>query len=100
MDNLMIRRYGNLRMGPGRKLMCGAIRNNWYCRRIGEDGKSARHRKQTGKQNGNTLQFLPSPLKSFLKSATDLRERAFRNRRSGAPSSPNRARIAFSMYDW
>ena len=24
-DNLMIRRYGNLRMGPGRKLMCGAI---------------------------------------------------------------------------
>ena len=28
-DNLMIRRYGNLRMGPGRKLMCGAIRNNW-----------------------------------------------------------------------
>ena len=27
-DNLMIRRYGNLRMGPGRKLMCGAIRNN------------------------------------------------------------------------
>ena len=29
LDNLMIRRYGNLRMGPGRKLMCGAIRNNW-----------------------------------------------------------------------
>ena len=28
-DNLMIRRYGNLRMGPGRKLMTGAIRNNW-----------------------------------------------------------------------
>lgn len=28
-DNLMIRRYGNLRMGPGRKLMCGAIRNDW-----------------------------------------------------------------------
>ncbi len=28
-DNLMIRRYGNLRMGPGRKLMCGAVRNNW-----------------------------------------------------------------------
>ena len=28
-DNLMIRRYGNLRMGPGRKLMCGAIRNGW-----------------------------------------------------------------------
>ncbi len=28
-DNLMIRNYGNLRMGPGRKLMCGAIRNNW-----------------------------------------------------------------------
>lgn len=27
-DNLMIRRYGNLRMGPGRKLMCGAIRGN------------------------------------------------------------------------
>lgn len=27
-DNLMIRRYGNLRMGPGRKLMCGAIRDN------------------------------------------------------------------------
>ena len=25
----MIRRYGNLRMGPGRKLMCGAIRNDW-----------------------------------------------------------------------
>ena len=28
-DNLMIRRYGNLRMGPGRKLACGAVRNNW-----------------------------------------------------------------------
>ena len=28
-DNLMIRRYGNLRMGPGRKLMTGSIRNNW-----------------------------------------------------------------------
>ena len=28
-DNLMIRRYGNLRMGPGRKLLCGAIRNDW-----------------------------------------------------------------------
>lgn len=28
LDNLMIRRYGNLRMGPGRKLMCGAIRGN------------------------------------------------------------------------
>lgn len=28
-DNLMIRRYGNLRMGPGRKLNCGAIRNGW-----------------------------------------------------------------------
>ncbi len=28
-DNLMIRRYGNLRMGPGRKLNCGAVRNNW-----------------------------------------------------------------------
>lgn len=28
-DNLMIRRYGNLRMGPGRKLMCGAIRNDF-----------------------------------------------------------------------
>ena len=28
-DNLMIRRYGNLRMGPGRKLMTGAVRNNW-----------------------------------------------------------------------
>ena len=29
MDNLMIRRYGNLRMGPGRKLNCGAVRNGW-----------------------------------------------------------------------
>lgn len=28
-DNLMIRRYGNLRMGPGRKLACGAVRNGW-----------------------------------------------------------------------
>jgi len=28
-DNLMIRRYGNLKMGPGRKLMCGAVRNNY-----------------------------------------------------------------------
>ena len=28
-DNLMIRRYGNLRMGPGRKLNCGAVRNGW-----------------------------------------------------------------------
>ena len=28
-DNLMIRRYGNLRMGPGRKLACGAVRNDW-----------------------------------------------------------------------
>lgn len=28
-DNLMIRRYGNLRMGPGRKLNCGAVRNDW-----------------------------------------------------------------------
>ncbi len=28
-DNLMIRRYGNLRMGPGRKLMCGCVRNNY-----------------------------------------------------------------------
>ena len=25
----MIRRYGNLRMGPGRKLNCGAVRNGW-----------------------------------------------------------------------
>ena len=31
-DNLMIRRYGNLRMGPGRKLMCGCVRNNFrFC---------------------------------------------------------------------
>ncbi len=31
-DNLMIRRYGNLRMGPGRKLMCGCVRNNYrFC---------------------------------------------------------------------
>ena len=28
-DNLMIRRWGNLRMGPGRKLACGAVRNGW-----------------------------------------------------------------------
>ncbi len=28
-DNLMIRRYGKTRMLPGRKLMCGCIRNNW-----------------------------------------------------------------------
>ncbi len=28
-DNLMIRRWGNLRMGPGRKLACGAVRNDW-----------------------------------------------------------------------
>ncbi len=27
-DNLLIRRYGNLRMGPGRALACGAIRGN------------------------------------------------------------------------
>ena len=28
-DNLMMRRYGKIRMLPGRKLMCGCIRNNW-----------------------------------------------------------------------
>lgn len=28
LDNLLIRRYGNLRMGPGRALACGAIRGN------------------------------------------------------------------------
>jgi hypothetical protein len=28
-DNLMIRRYGKTHMLPGRKLMCGSIRNNW-----------------------------------------------------------------------
>lgn len=28
-DNMQIRRYGNLKMGPGQKLVCGAIRNNW-----------------------------------------------------------------------
>ena len=27
-DNLLIRRYGKLRMGPGRALACGAIRGN------------------------------------------------------------------------
>ncbi len=27
-DNLLIRRYGNLRMGPGRALACGAVRGN------------------------------------------------------------------------
>ncbi|MDD2454825.1 MAG: glycosyltransferase [Kiritimatiellae bacterium] len=27
-DNMQIRQYGNLKMGPGRKLVCGAIRNN------------------------------------------------------------------------
>jgi hypothetical protein len=26
-DNMQIRQYGNLKMGPGRKLVCGAIRN-------------------------------------------------------------------------
>lgn len=28
-DNMQIRQYGNLKMGPGRKLVCGAIRNDW-----------------------------------------------------------------------
>jgi spore maturation protein CgeB len=28
-DNLMIRRYGRTHLLPGRKLMCGCIRNNW-----------------------------------------------------------------------
>ncbi|MBP5319632.1 MAG: glycosyltransferase family 1 protein [Kiritimatiellae bacterium] len=28
-DNMQIRQYGNLKMGPGRKLVAGAIRNNW-----------------------------------------------------------------------
>lgn len=28
-DNLQLRQYGNLKMGPGMKLSCGAIRNNW-----------------------------------------------------------------------
>lgn len=28
-DNMQIRQYGNLKMGPGRKLAAGAIRNNW-----------------------------------------------------------------------
>lgn len=27
-DNMQIRQYGNLKMGPGRKLVCGAIRGN------------------------------------------------------------------------
>jgi len=27
-DNMQLRQYGNLKMGPGRKLVCGAIRNN------------------------------------------------------------------------
>lgn len=27
-DNMQIRQYGNLKMGPGRKLVCGAIRSN------------------------------------------------------------------------
>lgn len=27
-DNMQIRRYGNLQMGPGRKLVCGAVRSN------------------------------------------------------------------------
>ncbi len=27
-DNMLIRQYGNLKMGPGRKLVCGAVRNN------------------------------------------------------------------------
>ena len=38
-------------------------------------------------------------LKSLRNSETDLRERAFMNILSGAPSRPNLARIAFSMYD-
>ncbi|MDO4527642.1 MAG: hypothetical protein Q4C03_02510, partial [bacterium] len=28
-DNLLIRRHGKLRMGPGRALACGAVRNNY-----------------------------------------------------------------------
>ena len=28
-DNMQLRQYGNLKMGPGRKLVCGAIRNNY-----------------------------------------------------------------------
>lgn len=28
-DNLQIRQYGNLKMAPGRKLACGAVRNNY-----------------------------------------------------------------------
>lgn len=28
-DHMQMRRYGNVRMMPGRKLVCGAIRNNW-----------------------------------------------------------------------
>ncbi len=28
-DNMQLRQYGNLKMGPGRKLVCGAVRNNW-----------------------------------------------------------------------
>jgi len=27
-DNMQLRQYGNLKMGPGRKLVCGAIRSN------------------------------------------------------------------------
>lgn len=27
-DNMQLRQYGNLKMGPGRKLVCGAVRNN------------------------------------------------------------------------
>ena len=28
-DNMQLRQYGNLKMGPGRKLVCGAVRNNY-----------------------------------------------------------------------
>lgn len=28
-DNMQLRQYGNLKMGPGRKLVCGAVRNQW-----------------------------------------------------------------------
>jgi spore maturation protein CgeB len=28
-DNMQIRQYGNLKMGPGRKLACGTVRNNY-----------------------------------------------------------------------
>ena len=65
------------------------------------------HRHAAGVQNRRSLvkrriiagKYPHWSLKSFRKSATDLRERAFMNILSGAPSRPNLARIAFSMYD-